>query len=294
MRKKKKELIPLLVFLLPALILLALFMIVPFLMAFGLSFTNQRLIPGRVPTKFVGLLNYKRMLDDDLFLKGLGNTFEFAAVVVPLQTSFALGLALLVNKKLRGVKAFRTIYFMPTVTVMIVVAIIWTFLYHREGLVNYFLELLSFGKWEPIDFLTNQKWAFPAIMFMSIWQGVGFQMLIFLAGLQEIPQSLYEAATIDGANKWKQFLHITLPQLKNTFTFVIVATTIYALRLFDQVMIMTEGGPRYSTYTIMLHIYNTGFKRLNVGYASALTVVFFLIVLAVSLVQKALLGEERG
>jgi len=294
MKMKKRELRAMLVFLLPALALLTLFIIVPFLMAFGLSFTNQRLISGRIPTKFIGLLNYERMLRDDLFFKGFGNTFIFAAVVVPLQTAFALGLAMLVNKRLKGAKVFRTTYFMPTVTVMVVVAVIWTFLYHPEGLINGFLEVVSFGKWEPMDFLNNERWAFPAIMFMSIWQGVGFQMLIFLAGLQEIPQSLYEAATIDGANKWKQFLHITLPQLRNTTTFVIIATTILALRLFDQVMVMTQGGPRGATYTIMLHIYNMGFKRLNVGYASALTVIFFLVVLGLSLLQKALLGEERG
>ncbi len=282
-----------LLFLFPAIILLLFFIIIPFIMAFLLSFTNQRLIPAPVPTRFIGILNYKMLLKDELFRKGLLNTFYFALIVVPLQSAFALGLALLVNKRLKGVNFFRTIYFIPTVTVMVVVAVIWSFLYHPEGLINAFLSVITFGKWRPIDFLNNPHWAFPAIMFMSIWQGVGFQMLIFLAGLQDIPKILYEAATIDGASGWKQFIYITLPQLKNTTTFVIISTTILALRLFDQVKIMTNGGPRGVTYTIILHLYNMGFKRLNVGYASAITVVFFLIVLLISVIQRALLGETR-
>ena len=280
-------------FLLPAIILLIVFIVIPFIMAFGLSFTNQRLIPGPIPTKYVGFRNYIRLFNDNLFRRGILNTFYFALIVVPLQSAFALGLALLVNRQLKGVNFFRTIYFIPTVTVMVVVAVIWSFLYHPQGLINAFLHIVTFGAWKPIDFLNNEKWAFPAIMFMSIWQGVGFQMLIFLAGLQDIPKVLYEAATIDGADGWKQFLHITLPQLKNTTTFVIISTTILALRLFDQVKIMTNGGPRGATYTIILHLYNVGFRKLNVGYASSITVIFFLIVLVISLIQRALLGETR-
>jgi multiple sugar transport system permease protein len=130
-------------------------------------------------------------------------------------------------------------------------------------------------------------------MLMSIWQGAGFQMLIFLAGLQEIPEILYEAATIDGANKWRKFWNITLPQLRNTTTFVLISTTILALRLFDQIKIMTNGGPNDSTYTVILHLYNSGFSKQRVGYASAITVVFFLIVLAISIVQRLILREER-
>ena len=280
-------------FLLPALLLLTIFIVLPFFMAFILSFTNQRLIPAPVPTKFIGFLNYKILLRDELFKKGLLNTFYFAIIVVPLQSAFALGLAILVNNKLKGINFFRTVYFIPTVTVMVVVAVIWSFLYHPEGLINAFFSVITFGKWHSIDFLNNERWAFPAIMFMSIWQGVGFQMLIFLAGLQDIPKVLYEAATIDGANKWKQFIYITFPQLKNTTTFVIISTTILALRIFDQVKIMTNGGPRGATYTIILHLYNTGFKKLNVGYASAITVLFFLIVLVISIIQRAFLGETR-
>lgn len=278
---------------LPAFILLLVFMATPFAMAFALSFTNQRLVPGPMPTQFVGWQNYVMMFNDSQFWAGLRNNFIFVLVVVPLQSAFALALALLVNARLRLTRFFRTLYFMPTVTTMVVVSVIWSFLYHPEGLINGFLSHVFFGRWEAVDFLRNRSWAFPAIMFMSIWQGVGFQMLIFLAGLQEIPQFLYEAADVDGANAISKFWRITLPGLRNTITFVLVSTTILAFRLFDQVMIMTAGGPQNATYTVMLHIYNTAFRRLNIGYASAMTIIFFLIVLAVSLAQRFVLSEEK-
>lgn len=290
---RRRELVTQVSLFLPAFILLLVFMVTPFLMAIVLSFTNQRLIPGPVPTRFVGWQNYVMMLRDSQFWAGLKNNFVFVLVVVPLQSAFALALALLVNAKLRFTRFFRTLYFMPTVTTMVVVSVIWSFLYHPDGLVNRLLSSLSFGHWEAVDFLRNRSWAFPAIMFMSIWQGVGFQMLIFLAGLQEIPEFLYEAADVDGASPLRKFWHITLPGLRNTITFVLVSTTILAFRLFDQVMVMTGGGPQDATYTVMLHIYNTAFRRLNIGYASAMTIAFFLIVLAVSVAQRFVLWEEK-
>lgn len=290
---RRRELVTQVSLFLPAFILLLVFMVTPFLMAIVLSFTNQRLIPGPVPTRFVGWQNYVMMLSDSQFWAGLKNNFVFVLVVVPLQSAFALALALLVNAKLRFTRFFRTLYFMPTVTTMVVVSVIWSFLYHPDGLVNSLLSSVSFGHWEAVDFLRNRSWAFPAIMFMSIWQGVGFQMLIFLAGLQEIPEFLYEAADVDGASPIRKFWHITLPGLRNTITFVLVSTTILAFRLFDQVMVMTAGGPQDATYTVMLHIYNTAFRRLNIGYASAMTIAFFLIVLAVSVAQRFVLWEEK-
>lgn len=280
-------------FLLPAFVLLTVFMIVPFLMAFWLSFTNQRMIPGPRGTDFIGLLNYARLFGDHLFWVGLKNNLFFVAFVVPLQSGFALALALLVNIKLKLNRFFRTAYFLPTVTPMVVVAVIWTFLYHPQGLLNGFLNGITGGAWSPVDFLHKRSWAFAAIIFMSIWQGVGFQMLIFLAGLQDIPESLYEAAVIDGAGGWQRFRFITLPQLANTTTFVVISTTILAFRLFDQVFIMTNGGPQYSTYTVMLHIYDMAFRMLNIGYGSALTVIFFLIILIIALLQRMVLKEER-
>lgn len=290
--EKKRGLKYALIFILPGLILLGIFMIYPFFSAFYLSFTNTRLI-ARSPAKFVGLANYERLINDELFWQSLRNNFVFVLVVVPVQTALALILAMLVNQRLKLTKLFRTIYFLPTVTAMVVVSVIWTFLYNPEGLINGFMEMLTLGRWETISFLTNPNWALPAIMLMSIWQGVGFQMLIFLAGLQEIPITLYEAARIDGANKWKQFWKITLPQLKNTTVFVVISTTILAFRLFTQVKVMTNGGPSGATYTVVLHLYNQGYQRQYIGYASAITVVFFLIVLAISIIQRKILGEER-
>lgn len=279
----------------PALILLIVFLVVPFVMAIGLSFTNQRLIPNpNVPTQIIGFRNFVRLISDEAFLRGLLNNFYFVLVVVPIQTSLALGLAMLINQKIRGMNIFRTVYFAPVVTAMTVVAIVWTFLYNPgEGLINAFLSAISFGAIEPVDWLLNTKTVFPAIMLLSIWQGTGFQMVIYLAGLQDIPHDLYEAAEVDGATKWQQFRSITLPQLRNTSIFVILSTTILAFKLFDQVQVMTSGGPQDASMTVMVHVVQQGWGQLKVGYAAAISFVFFLIVLGVSLIQRRFMREER-
>lgn len=283
-------------FLAPALILLFIFLVIPFLLAFGFSFTNQRLISNpRVPTQFVGLDNYITMLQTEEFRRGVLNNFIFVAVVVPVQTSLALFLALLINQKIRFSNLFRGIYFVPVVMPMVVVAVIWAFLYNPgEGTINWLIQTLSGGVLGPYDWLNNPRLAFPSIMALSIWQGVGFQMVIFLAGLQEIPEEVYEAAAIDGVSKIQEVFYITIPMLRNAAIFVILSTTILAFQLFVQVDVLTSGGPQNSTMTMMLHVINQGFRQLRVGYASAVTVTFFLIVLAVSLVQQFLLEEERA
>lgn len=278
----------------PAILLLIIFLVIPFIMAIGLAFTDQRLIPNpNLPTQFVGLRNFTRMFQDEAFIRGLLNNFYFVVVVVPLQTSLALFLAILVNQKLKGMNYFRTVYFAPVVTSMVVVAIVWTFLYNEQGLINAFLSTISFGALGPYDWLRNTKLVFPAIMVLSIWQGAGFQMVIYLAGLQEIPSDLYEAAEVDGANAFQQFFYVTLPQLRNTTIFVVLATTILAFKLFDQVKVMTDGGPQNASMTTMLYVIDQGWGQLKVGYASAVSVMFFLIVLIVSLLQRRFLREER-
>ncbi|MBS3784679.1 MAG: sugar ABC transporter permease [Anaerolineae bacterium] len=278
----------------PAIILLTVFLATPFLMAVGFSFTNQRLIPNpNLPTQFVGLRNYVRLLEDEAFLRGLLNNFYFAVVVVPLQTGLALFLAILVNQKLKGMNVFRTIYFSPVVTTMVVVAIVWTFLYNPDGLINSVVQAISFGNLGPYRWLQNTKLVFPAIMVLSIWQGAGFQMVIFLAGLQDIPDYLYEAAEVDGANVLQQFFNITLPQLRNTTIFVVVSTTILAFKLFTQVEVMTQGGPQNASMTTVVHLVHQGWANLRVGYAAAISIVFFLIVLGVSILQRRFLPEER-
>jgi len=302
-------------FMTPAVILLLIFLVTPFIMAVGLSFTNQRLIsnPNR-PTRFVGLEHYQDIGEDigeafqtavdnirtgsDRSLptlpKGLLNNFLFALIVVPIQTALALFLAMLINQKIRFVNFFRTIYFVPVVVPMVVVAVIWTFLYNPgEGTINAFLQVVSFGALGPYEWLNDPQLAFPAIMVLSIWQGVGFQMVIYLAGLQEIPEELYEAASIDGASKIQEFFYVTVPMLRNTTIFVVVSTTILAFRLFDQVQVMTQGGPQDATMTTVLHVVNVGFRNQRIGEASAITIIFFLIVLAISIVQRYFLREER-
>jgi multiple sugar transport system permease protein len=281
----------------PALILLLIFLVIPFLMAFGLSFSDQRLIPNpRLPTRIVYFRNFVRLVGDEDFRQAVFNNFYFVIVVVPIQTALALLLAMFVNQKIKFVNLFRTIYFSPVVVTMVVVSIIWRFMYNPgEGMINAFLQWISFGTLGPYDWLSSPRLAFPAIMVLSIWQGVGFQMIIYLAGLQEIPGSLYEAANIDGASKIQQFWNITVPQLRNTTIFVVMTTTILAFRLFTQVYTMQGPGgrPQGTTRTMMIYVFNSGFKQGKIGYASAVTVIFFLIVLGMSMLQRVVLKEER-
>ncbi len=285
-------------FLSPALILFIVFLIIPFCMAIGLSFTDQRLVPNLfVPTEWVGLRNYIRLFGDEVFYRSVLNCFIFVVVVVPLQTSFALFLAVMINQKLKGVKVFRTIYFTPVVVSMAVVCVVWAFLYHpHQGLINEMIHFLSLGLLGPYDWLHSKDMALFAIIILSIWQGVGFQMIVYLAGLQEISADVYKAAEIDGANRFHKFFYITLPLLKNTHIFLALTTTILAFKLFTQVWIMQgpAGYPEGSTMTMMVHTVSQGFRHGKIGYASAITVVFFLIVLAVSLIQRRLITRNSN
>jgi len=235
---------------------------------------------------------YVVLARDPTFLRALVNTFVFVLVIVPGQGGLALCMALLVNQRLRGRYLFRTIYFSPVVTSMAVLAIVWTFLYNPDqGLINRFLSAISFGSIKPA-WLISADSALLAIIILSAWQAAGFQMIIFLAGLQGIPQALYEAAQIDGGNTWQQFRHITIPQLRNTTIFVIISTTILAFRLFTQVDVMTKGGPQDATVTVVFHAVNTGFRQQKIGYGSAVTVLFFIIVVTIALIQRALLKSD--
>lgn len=276
----------------PSLALLTIFLIVPFALAIGLSFTNQRLI-SPLPTRFVGVANYLAVFGDRVFWRAVINNVVFAAIVVPVQTALALWLAVLVDRPLRGMKVYRTIYFMPVVSVMAVAATVWKLLYEPDtGAVNSLLGLVTGGALQP-EWLRSTTWALPAIVIMSIWQGVGLQMIVILAGLQGIPQVLYEAGDVDGAGRWQRFRFITLPQLRNTLIFVVTVTAILAFRLFDQVYVMTSGGPRNATQTMLLQMVEVGFGQQRIAQGSAIAVVFFVIVLSITLVQRRLLREER-
>jgi multiple sugar transport system permease protein len=278
----------------PAMVGLGLFILLPFLVALGMAFTNLRL-GSPLPLEFVGLKQFQRIFADPDFLRALANNLLFAAMVVPLQTALALGLALLLNQGLRGTVLFRTLFFMPVVFPMSLIAVVWVLIYAPgpNGMMNGFLDLITLGAWEPRDFLRDPLLAMPALMLLSVWQGAGFQMVILLAGLQQIPQDLYEAAALDGAGSWNRFRYVTLPQLRNPLIFVVMITTILSFRLFDQVQIMTRGGPNGATTTVMYEAVQAVFTRQQVARASAMTVVFFLLVLLVTWVQRRLARQER-
>ena len=229
---------------------------------------------------------------DPLFYRSLINTFLFALLVLPLQCGVALGLALLVNQKLRGRIFFRTVYFAPVVTSMVVAAIVWSFLLNTDrGLINELLRSVLGNSEAGPDWLGEPRYALPAIAVMSAWQGAGFQMLVFLAGLQSISAEQYEAATLMGANAWQRFVHVTLPGLRNTIIFVLVSTTLLAFGLFTQVDVMTLGGPLDSTSTVVYHAVRKGFDEQDIGYGSTITLVFFMIVLGVSSIQRMLTAK---
>jgi multiple sugar transport system permease protein len=279
----------------PALTLLFAFIVLPFFMALVLAFTNQRLVPNlNLPTQFVGLRNFKRLYEDETFRRALINNVQFALIVVPAQAILGLLLALLVNQKLRFVNVFRAIYFSPVAITTVVVSTLWAILYapRPEGAINQLVHLVTFGQVGPQSWLRNEKLALPALMLLSIWQGVGLPMMIYLAGLQGIPESLHEACQIDGANKVQEFFYVTLPQLRNTLVFVLVTTALFAFRLFTPIDVLTMGGPRDATTTMIYRVYVEGFRLQRVGYASAVTLAFTLIVLAVSMLQRRALREK--
>jgi multiple sugar transport system permease protein len=275
----------------PAILLLTLFFFVPVILCFALAFTNARLISPE-PATFTGLDNFQRLFNDPLFWKSLRNTLYFAVVVVPVQSAFALLLALLVNGQGRGKNFFRTVYFVPVVTSIVVVSILWRFMYAPDGLVNNLLQAVSFNVIQGTDWLSNPSTAMPAIIFMSIWQAVGFHMVIWLSGLQTIPGEQYEAAALDGASAWQKFRYVTWPGLKDTRTFILVTITIAAFSLFAQVNVMTNGGPLDATSTVVFQAVRTGFTQQQTGYASAISLVFFALVLTVSLVQRYLTRDK--
>jgi multiple sugar transport system permease protein len=266
----------------------------PFLMAFVLAFTNQRLVSNlNVPTQFIGLRNFWRLTEDQVFHRALLNNLTFAAVVVSAQAVLGLLLALLVNQKLPFVDVFRAIYSSPVAITTVVVSMVWAILYNSrpEGDINRLIHFVTFGLVGPRRWLRDPNLALPAIMALWIWQAVGLPMTVYLAGLQDIPESLYEAAQFDGAGNIQQFFFITLPQLRNSIVFVVATTTILAFRLFTPVHVLTLGGPFDTATTTIYRAYVESFRLQWIGYASAITIVFFLVVLGISLPQRMALRE---
>lgn len=276
----------------PALIGVSIFMILPFCMSVIFSFTNKMLVqkPGE-PLDFVFLDNYIKLFTNDLAHKAFLNTLLYAVMVVPTTILLGTLLAVFVNSKLRGVKIFRTIYFSPQVVTMTVVAVVWAFIFSsgESGLMNSVLQLFGL---EPQRWLQDTQWAMFCIAVMYIWQSLGLQMLIVLGGLQYIPEELYEAAYLDGCNTFQKFWRITVPMLKNTLVYVLISTTINTLKLFTQVYVLTNGGPQNATTSVVYLLYKSGFINQQVGYSSAIAVVFFIIVFVISEIQNYSIGKE--
>ena len=283
--RKRDERVAAYIFVAPAVILLIAFLVVPMIYTVYFSgFKYQIMRPDAM--KFIGFENYQKLFSDKNFWLALKNTVYFTVIVVPCQCALALALALLVSKKFRGVAVFRTMYFAPQLTSMVVISVLWSVLYNANpntGLINSILVSLGMS---PIKYLSDANTAMNSIIFMSAWQGAGYQMMIFLAGLQGIPRDQYEAASVDGATKFKQFLYITLPGLKGTIKYVIMITMIQAMKLFTQPYIMTQGGPKNSTKTLVYYIYTQGFQKGNFGYACSIAAVFFVIVVCMSMAMK--------
>jgi multiple sugar transport system permease protein len=340
----------------PAAFLIGSFVILPFIFAIALSFTNQRLISPN-PTEFVGMANYRQLLGmsmltlepvkdeagqvvlkdgapeypslrsftrnnpdypeltgmrewfsfslggesrtyvlarDVVFLQAVVNTFIFVIVVAPLQGALALGLALLINQRLKGINVFRTIYFMPVVVSIVVVSILWRIIYDgNNGLLNNLLSGLTFGAFEPVNWLGEPSTALGAIIAMSIWQAVGFHMVIWLSGLQTISPTLYEAAAIEGASKWQVFRYVTWPGLRNTAVLVLIVITMQAFGLFAQIDVMTNGGPLDNTQTIVFQAVERGYGKQDISGGSTISVLLFLIVLSISILQRWLTRNKE-
>jgi multiple sugar transport system permease protein len=279
-------------FLLPGLLVLTMFFFVPVGAALLLSFTDFDIyaIASIDNLRIVGFRNYIDLFQNPLFWIALKNTFYFVLIGGPLSVATSLGAAMLLNAKgIRFKGFFRTAYFAPVVTTLVAVAVVWRFMFHaRYGLVNWVIGLVGI---DPVNWLGDPTYAMPAIIILAIWKNFGYNMIIFIAGLQNIPGYLYEAADVDGANAWQQFRNVTLPMLAPTFLFVSIITMIGYFQLFAEPYVMTEGGPLHATLSIVLLMYEEGFKWWNMGYAAAIAFVLFVIIFIGTLIQLRLQRE---
>lgn len=275
-------------FVLPAFILLLVFVFIPMARAFYYSFTDYMLVSGS--KTFVGFKNYVNLLQDSKFIASIKHTFYFAIIVIPVQSAIALGLALLVKPQYKYTGFFRTAFFVPVVISTAVAGTVFKLIYNRDfGLLNVLLGAVGIPK---ISFLSNADIAMNGVIILGIWKAAGFFMVVFLAGLNNVPHDLYESASVDGASKVKQFFYITLPLLKRTTAFVIIITTIDAIKLSGLVFVLTNGGPNSSTETIVYFIYKTAFEQMEMGYASAAAFILFFMILIISVFQMFFLRSK--
>lgn len=276
-------------FLLPGCAILLLFIFYPMLQAIWLSFTQYNMV---TEASFIGTENYEELFNDELFWNALKNTIVYLVVVVPALVIVPIFLAVLVNQRLKGIGIFRSIYYIPVVTSLVVAGIAWDWVYKENGLLNYLLDVLGIIS-EPIGWLTSTDTAIFAVMVVTVWKGLGYYMIIYLAGLQSIPEDLYEAAEIDGANWWQKITKVTIPMLLPFVLIVSIMSSIAAMKVFEEIYVMTGGGPLHSSETLVFYIYQQAFDNLNMGYASAAGVILFLITLVFSLINLKILGKDN-
>lgn len=276
-------------FILPAFIIIGIFFIIPAIQLFGLAYTDYSIMKGS--GVFVGLENFIKIFQDEDFLNSLVVTLKLAVFIVPVQTFIALIMAVFVNEKIRGIKLFRTIYFIPAVTSFVAVAIIWKQMYNPSfGLINTILGVFGLG---PYQYLSSTSQALISMAITCVWKSWGYFMVIFLSGLQEIPSELYEAVRIDGANQIQKFFYITVPMVKRTTLFVIIITTMDAIKVFIPSFTMTSGGPNGATNTAVHHIWRQAFRLDQVGPAAAMSTVLFVIIAVITILQFKLSGSDE-
>lgn len=286
---RKKNSIMGMAFFAPALILLTLFLFLPMLMTFGFSFTDYFALNPEL-THFVGLKNYLDCFKDELFVKSFLNTVKFVIIIVPCQCGGAMLMAIAINHAAHCKKYFKVAFFVPVVMSLAVVSTLWMQIYSPEGILNTLLA--NFGI-DAQPFIHSAKQALPSVAIMSVWQGMGYQMLILLGGLQNINPALYEAAEMDHATNWQKFKDITLPEMKPLCVLIFITVTIGAFRMLVQPMVMTGGGPDHSTYTIVYDIYQTGTVNWEMGLASTMAIIFTIFVVVLTIIQNILTKDKE-
>ena len=267
-------------FLLPAVAVLIVFFFIPFFQTFGLSFFDYS--SSIYNPTFNGVDNYIKLFKEPIFYKVMFNTFMYLIIAVPFLVTFPLFLAILINQKIRGITLYKILLYLPVIVSIVVAAIAFKWLYAGQGILNYILTLFHL---EPIGWLVDTKWALFSVAIVTIWKGIGYYMMIYLASLMSVPQDLYEACDIDGANFLTKHLTVTIPHIMPTIALVSTISTISAMKVFAEIYVMTKGGPLNSTKTIVYYIYERAFENLDLGYASALAVVLLVVVMAFSLIN---------
>ena len=267
-------------FLLPAILVLSVFFFIPFFQTIGLSFFDYS--SSLYNPNFNGIDNYIKLFKEPIFYKVMFNTFIYLLIAVPFLVIFPLFIAILINQKIRGVTLYKILIYFPVIISIVVAAIAFKWLYANEGILNY---LLSFFNIQPIGWLVDTKWTLFSVALVTIWKGIGYYMMIYLASLMSVPQDLYEAADIDGANFLQKHLTVTIPHIMPTIALVTTISTISAMKVFAEIYVMTKGGPLNSSKTIVYYIYERAFENLDLGYASAMAVVLLVIVMLFSLIN---------